>query len=48
MREAEGMIRTWKMSVEEELTAEIDKQACAASVGRDARRSNHYEVQNSP
>ena len=42
VREAEGMIRTWKVYVEEKLKAVIDNQ----HVLLDARRSDHHEVQN--
>ena len=38
VRGAEGMIRTWKMSAEEQLKA-------AASVDCDGRRRNHQEIQ---
>ena len=46
VREAEGMIRTWKMY--NEVEGSDRQQACATSVARDARRSDHHEVQNSP
>ena len=45
VRDAEEMIRTWKMSVKEKLKAVLDNKACDTSVARGARRSVHHEVQ---
>ena len=41
VREAERIIRTWKIYVEEKLQVMSDKTACVTSVARDARTRYH-------
>ena len=41
MREAERIIRTWKIYVEEKLQVMSDRTACVTSVARDARTRYH-------